>query len=309
LQVELTQALERIRKGVVVDKANIAIMGKFLPVDDPEDGAGDSRMISEKILLEPTDLKTGDVIKPITVYIRRIRDIAALEGSTLAIDPEDDERDQNRDLRDHLENPAAHQAHLREDRISSHAGSPYSLSIAAKPRDMPSSPAMKLTPTLDKDGRAHVSIDVGQCYELTLHNGSDQEIAIGVRVDGIDVFTFSEDCDPQTGRPTSSRFVVDPHGSTTVYGWYKTGDASRSDNFQQFLITEYGHGAASQMPSESLGKIGVITVAISNSHKPGDGRARGGAETGFGPPVKVNVQRVERVIDPPHDFISVRYLR
>ena len=38
-------------------------------------------------------------------------------------------------------------------------------------------------------------------------------------------------------------------------------------------------------------------------------KSRSGNETGFGPPREVKQQAVRYEIEPPHDFVSVRYTR
>jgi hypothetical protein len=116
--------------------------------------------------------------------------------------------------------------------------------------------------------------------------------------------------------PTAERSVgvcrghAHPQGQSLVIpGWFNTIDTKRKDNFLRFLVTEYGQGAASKFPTQSQGQIGVVTVQISKSHLPGSGQAKSSAETGFGPPVQAELKALERLIDPPHDFISLRYLR
>jgi hypothetical protein len=194
-------------------------------------------------------------------------------------------------------------------RIRSKQDSPFTLQVAVKPlAGADTADAKPRQPVVDK-GQAFVSIDKGEVYELLFHNSSQVEVAVSVKVDGIDMFTFSDDRDKRTGQPQYSHFIVSKGQTLLIPGWFKTIDTKRKDNFLRFLVTEYGQGAASQFPTQSQGQIGVVTVQVSKSHMPGSGRAKSSAETGFGPPVKADLQPVERLIDPPHEFISVRYLR
>lgn len=307
LRLELIQALEAQRAGVVQADALLAINGKFLIVDDPEDAktAESRRLQAERITLNIDDKTTGDTVKPISVFVRRLRDIATIEGTTVSLDPHADAREQGQDIRQHQQKPLAF---IDGTKIRATADSPFTLQVGVKPLDAVNATAKFRDATLEH-GYPYVAIDKGELYELSFHNGSREEVAISVKIDGIDSFTFSDDRHAQTHRPLYTHYIV-PHGETLVIpGWLKTIDPKRHDNYLSFLVTEYGQGAASQFTTQSQGQIGVITVHVSKSHLPGSGRAKSSAETGFGPPIKANLKSVERQIDPPHEFISVRYLR
>src|SRR5262249_15133236 len=139
-----------------------------------------------------------------------------------------------------------------------------------------------------------------ELYEIRVHNRSKNEIAVSVKIDGIDSFEFSDDRNPTTGRPIFAHWIVAPGGTLKLPGWHKTNDPKRDDTFLSFLVTDYGKGASSKLAGRSQGEVGVITVAISNSHDPSSskGTAKSGAETGFGPPVKGLLKPIERRIDP-----------
>ncbi|MCA9222294.1 MAG: hypothetical protein KDA71_18330, partial [Planctomycetales bacterium] len=238
-------------------------------------------------------------------FIRRLRDIAAIEGVNVSLGPNDDARKQGQDIRGGLNNP---QAVVEGARIRSRQDSPFALELRAKPLANPKEVAQPRPAALEK-GHAFVRIDKGELYELVFHNGARHEVALSITIDGIDTFTFSDDRDPKTDAPAFSHWLVSPGQTLVLPGWHKTNDPKRDDNFLSFLVTEYGQGAGSKFPTKSQGQIGVITVQISKSHQPRSGQAKSGAETGFGPPVKGELKAVERLIDPPLDFITVRYLR
>ncbi len=311
VRLELIQALERLRKGIVRDEAPLALQGKFLQIDDPgnksEEGQDQVPLVAEKLTLELIDKSTGEPIIAKPVFIRRLRDIAAIEGVVAHIDPDADSRGQNNELRKAKQHP---DGCVDDDAttIRSKSGSPYSLQIAVKKKD--DGKEVKAAPrkaTIDK-GQPFVNIDKGELYELVFHNQSDEEVGVSIKIDGIDVFTFSDDRNPKTEGPKFTHYIVAKQSNLTLPGWHKTNDAKRNDNFLSFLVTEYGKGAASKFPTQAQGNIGVITIAVGKSHAAG-GKAKSGAETGFGPPVKGDVKEVQRLVDPPHDFISVRYLR
>lgn len=69
-------------------------------------------------------------------------------------------------------------------------------------------------------------------------------------------------------------------------------------------------GAVSQSGLASRGDVGVIHVQFSRCGQlaPGE-RAVPGNETGFGPPREVKQEVVSYQIEPPHDLVSIRYVR
>src|SRR5262249_37026990 len=137
-----------------------------------------------------------------------------------------------------------------------------------------------------------------------VRNNSEQEVGVSLAVDGIDVFTFSEDRNDK-GEPRFTHFILAPKSETTVVGWHRTIDPKRKGNYLSFLVTDYGQGAAAKFPAQRQGKAGTITVWFANSSPSG----RSGSETGFGPPREVKQTAVKRSFDPPHDFVTIRYNR
>lgn len=81
-------------------------------------------------------------------------------------------------------------------------------------------------------------------------------------------------------------------------------------NYLSFLVTEYGHGAASQSGLSTRGNIGVISVQFSDCRPLAAGQSSpSGLETGFGPPLEVKGEEVHYEVEPPHDFVRIRYSR
>jgi hypothetical protein len=158
-------------------------------------------------------------------------------------------------------------------------------------------------------GKAFVDIKRDEIYAVKVHNGTKHEASITLRIDGIDVFHFSEVRDPKTKAPKYKHFIVQP-GETVIPGWHKTN--SRADSF---LVTEYGKSAAAEEPNLSRGKIGVVTVnfalAWEGDKMPDEekGTRDGGNATGFGPPLQVGQKEVERRTGVVRNVISVRYTR
>ncbi len=306
LKVEIIRALNAKKAGLVKEKAAAVVLtATFRVVNDPLDE--DKLSIREKVTFELLDQNDDPVGGRVVVYYNRIQDIAKTEGVQGKLDLDAGVKDQHADVKEKIENPP--KPHLDDTRIKTSEESDYALEIVAKSladADDSSIEAAAVRPSLE-DNLAKVGIGVGQVYEVVVHNDSDQEIAVSLTIDGIDMFTFSDDRNPKTGKPRFSHMLVPARGSLNIRGWHKTVSQKRDDNFNRFLVTEYGKGAASKLPQLSAGKRGVITVAISKAHQPGSGTSRSSAETGFGPPTKVNQTVVKRKIDPPHEFITIRY--
>ncbi|MFO0954693.1 MAG: hypothetical protein U0835_26715 [Isosphaeraceae bacterium] len=108
---------------------------------------------------------------------------------------------------------------------------------------------------------------------MRVHNGSSEEVAVRVFVDGLDVFLFSSDRDPKDpSKPRFSHFVIASGKSEIVPGWHRS--LAGSPGFLAFLVTAYGQGA-SQEGIPAQGPAGVVQVQFSKCHPalPGGGRA------------------------------------
>jgi len=105
-----------------------------------------------------------------------------------------------------------------------------------------------------RDGEPFMKIHLDEIYQFVIHNRTKLEAAVTVSIDGLDVYHFTEDRDPQTGRSNYSHSIIAPNSSSTIVGWHKTNQKSLS-----FLVTGYGKGAGSQERT-AAGKMGVITV-------------------------------------------------
>lgn len=189
--------------------------------------------------------------------------------------------------------------------VSSTAESPFAMELFVKPLNSQGK-AMPRAARLEA-GQAWVDIKQNELYEIKLHNRSKLKTAVTLTVDGINVFHFSKDRKPD-GRPKYSHYVLEPHSSTVIVGWHHrvAGDT----NFLSFLVTAYGQGAASQTGLPPRGEVGVIHASFAHCFPKTEGTPKSvGSETGFGPPRKVHQEPQAVYIDPPHDFVSIRYAR
>jgi len=254
-----------------------------------------------------------DVVEDTNISVVEIetqfgREIAEIVAATVHLPVLGTKQQRNEAIQERLADP---KVFCNGAMIKSHADSPYGVEVLVRPAA--DAPTMS-RPAKDEMGQAFVDIKRDEIYELKLHNDGPFEVAVTVSVDGIDVFTYSDDRDEKTGRPKYSYYIIPPKGSVEVKGWHKTNDPQRADNVLSFLVTEYGKGAASARGA--TGKIGVITVAYAacwekEEQKPEDekGARDSRNETGFGPPVKQDLVGLKRHIGAVREVISVRYTR
>lgn len=326
IQAELIRAVETVnsqrekenkRSISILDNSAVKLNGMLQTVDDPNDlGTADEKKRLVAVELRVVLQTGGEDIYSGSFFVTRIRDIAQIEGLNFRADLNQDNRDIHANLRrtlDQLEekpSSGGSRFHVDRTKIRSDVESPISVEIAAKSvlagKD---AIAIPRAPVKENGIFPFVPLGIGETYEITVHNDSAEEIAVGMTIDGIDQFTFSEDRDPSTGRPRYSHWIVAPKSKMTIRGWHKTSDLKRDDNVLSFLVTKYGEGGSRLVSHPEADSVGVITVSVSKSHLPTSAKSRGDAETGFGPPIKVEQTVVQRNIDPPHEFISIRYNR
>jgi hypothetical protein len=300
---ELAAALEALRKGLVSPAARLEVYGTFGFFK--EGTASGLKVI--KITAEIKDLDSGDVKKEFlpVVFVRDNATISRLLGVTTTLPPDGTAKERNERVQDARKNPSALVHGEGGTLVSSDKDSPYDVEIRVKPLGDPGHARPRRAELVG--GQAFVPIAQNEVYEVRAVNRSPHEVAVALAVDGIDQFTFSDDKKPKTGLPKFSYFIVGPGKEVIIPGWHKTADPNRKDNFLSFLVTEHGKGAASMFPTKAQGKVGLIAVSFAHSFPRGTARSAG--ETGFGPPVAAKQEPTERVVDPAHDFVTIRYQR
>jgi hypothetical protein len=300
----LTEALQQ--EGVTVDRrAFLSIKGRYAGVK--EDKNNPNAKLIVKLTVEIID-SNDDVKDTITAQIKNNTDVAKALGVTVSLPPQADAKTKNERIEKAKDQPTGT---FDGTKVKASPGSPFAVEILVKPHA--GATAQARAPVL-RDGQAFVDIRKDELYEIRIHNQHPtHDAAVTINIDGLDVYTFAEEKDLQTGRCRFSHFILAPRSSGNIRGWFKT--LKRSD---AFLVTEYGKGAISQMPQHSRGKVGVITVTFalaSRSTEPVDlpddekGARSGGTETGFGPPIKTDLQPIRRNILSVRDIVTVRYAR
>ena len=313
LEQLLRLELEALHRGIVQANAVYEVKGDYTLVSS-ETTPGLKEI---KILARLIQTESGDELVRLRSQIRLTgtSTIAELIQLTASLPPSGTKEQRNKEIQQRLRNPLVFVHGPNQTLISSGQGSPYAVELLVKPlRDA----AREATPRSAhiENGQAFVEIQKDELYEVRVYNNSGRPVAVALTVDGLDVFHFSQDRKPD-GRPRFTHFIVSPKGSQDnpdgtyeIVGWHHTVDPRASDNYLSFLVTEYGKGAVSRAGVASRGQVGVIHVQFAECSPLTEGaHPRGGTETGFGPPRKVTQTAVRYQVEPPHDFVSIRYNR
>lgn len=302
----LTNELEHIKKGIVTtdpSHAKFEIKGDFVFAKDrvhPE-----RRAI--KITVRLIDIEFGEEIKELRIKttLEGNSTIAKVLQVTASIDPHGQRTPRNKEIQKRVLDPSVH---IAGTKCAAGPGSEYSVEVLVKPVHS-HSPAVARAIT-QKHGAAFVDIHKDELYEVKVHNNSSREVAIALNIDGLDMFHFSKNRNPKTGRPAFTHLILQPHKSTTIVGWHNEIDPHSKANYLSFLVTGYGQGAVSKAGIKARGKVGVIHVSFAHCVPLAHGqKSRSGNETGFGPPRKITQKAVRYEIEPPHEFLAIRYTR
>ena len=316
IRQELFDALERHNQELaddrkshvmVADNAEVIVDGTISIEDDPDD-LGTRERDRYLIVKVSLDVRKGaESIYGFTFYLNRSRDIVQADGLNFSSDADD-----TRELHKQIRRTKGKVVDAKPTwtvsgaKIKSRSRSPYSVEIVTKSAIAGGDYEVR-PPTSSGDAFPMVPVTIGETYGVRIHNTSNEEIAVALKIDGLDQFTFSTDRHTKTGRPRFSNWIVRANSSFTIKGWHLTSEKGEK-NIAPFLVTKYGEGA-SQFAAVDREKNGVLTVAISRSHDMSSGSSRSNSETGFGPPIRQDQKVLKRKIDPPHEFLSIRYAR
>lgn len=304
IEEALRRALERVSPGIVRKDARFTVQGRYSFVS--KTAAGESPFKVIKISVEIRDESDKPLLDySLEVVLDGTATIAELLQVSGSLPADGSKEDRNKELDKLVKAPREVVVGPNQTQIKGSAASPFAVEILVK-RSGDSGAAQPRRAEI-REGLAFVDIAQNELYEIRLHNPTDREVAAAIAVDGVDVFHFSEERNEKK-EPAYSHFIFAPKSAQTVVGWYRR--LKPPDNYSSFLVTAIGKGAVSQAGLAARGKTGVIHVQFSNCRPlPAGVRARSGSETGFGPPRSVEQKAVPYEIDPPHEFVSVRYAR
>ncbi len=294
------------RKVAVRDEAKLEVRGDYTLVEDPDQA--NLHALNLKVRFIETDTNTEMAGLSLEAFVKDNIDIAKMTGGTVSVPVNANGHEFNEYIAESVKKPAVAVANSK---VRAKPDSPFAVELL---RTEDPQRFGQPQPARELGGRAFVDIPRNAYYQIRLHNAAEYDVAATVTIDGLDVFAFSDDRDPRTGKPRFKHVIVSAGRSGTLKGWPKV--AGPSGQAYSFLVTALGKGAASQR--KSSGATGVITVTFAaawakDGKPPIDERDRprsaASNETTPGPVVKAGLKPVDLNVGVVRDVVSVRYSR
>ncbi len=293
------------RQDIISDDARYEVKGDYALIHSRQN----PQLREIKIIARIIETEFGEELKELRVLssMDGTSTIGEIVQSTINLDPNGTKTERNKKLIDKINNPSVHISGANNSIVSSTSASPYGVEIYTKPlKGHQSKKATSRTARVEQ-GMAYVDIHKDDLYEVKLYNNSNRPVAAKLLIDGLDMFHFSIERNSH-GAPAYTHMIIQPHKSTTIVGWFQKLKAP--NNYLSFLVTDYGKGAVSKAGISSRGNVGVIHAQFSYCFPlTKNQKARSGNETGFGPSRSVQQRAVRYEIEPPFDFVSVRYTK
>jgi hypothetical protein len=270
--------------------ANLGIKGEFRPVRDAK-----SKALAMEVKLRIVD-SSDRSLAIFSCGILGDSEVAILAGMNTNPGPVADTKKRKKKMEDELIKP---QVAVEGTKVTNGPGTPYGVEILVGEQ-------AKQPEIVDK--LAFVKIERGEIYAIKLYNNTDREMAALVHVDGLNVFAFNEDPDPDGQVRREFHVIIPKRGSQVIQGWYRSGGKSDS-----FMVTSYPNSAVGQLGLQDSDAVGTITAVFKACWPKGEtppadeGRTRSADATGFGPPVEERYVRVERAFGIMRSAITVRY--
>lgn len=204
----------------------------------------------------------------------------------------------------HEETRKKPQAHLEGTRIKASKTSPYAVEVVVDGKTV--------QPRLE-NGRPVVHLEKDARYSLRIHNRDEFGAGVQVFVDGLSMFTFSENRDYRFMLIERKKGEEAAQGE--IKGWHRTN--TKADSFQ---VTEYSKSEIARMlPScRAPGTISVLFSACWKEEEapPADEKdfrsrkSRGDdLATKRGPEVATNLMEVRRHLGVVREAVTIRYGR
>lgn len=286
---------DEIKKhGVQVKtRAKLGIEGKYRDVIDEK-----TKRLAAQIQVNLLD-RAGKVLISYDRGVFGDATLASLFGATVELPANADDKARDLALQESLDKS---KTALKGPRISPTPGSPYGMELMIK-----SASGYQPRVPQEDDGLAFVPIKREEIYAIRLYNDSPHEAAVTLSIDGLNVFTYSEN-------KNYSQWILPPKSQSMIIGWHITNE--RSDSF---LVTEYAKSAAAEKLPNSA-KVGTITASFAaawpkGSPPPADEPnapsefARSADATGRGPQVATKYVEVQRFFGVTRAAVSARYTK
>ncbi|GEM_PF-1690992 len=329
LEEILTDELNRIAPGVVKPTAQYEVKGDYAFARSRDTELENLRVIKIRVRIIDKEFSEDLLTVPLQCALHHTRTVAqVLQLTGHVSDRTPEGKPVSKETRNHQvqmqhEKPTAWIDPSDPTYVSSARKSPYAMRILAQSPQDTATDYGPLAPRQVRlqSGRPWVNIQRNELYQVKVQNRSNVPVAVSLTVDGLDVFHFthSDHCDKK-GLSRFTHFIVHPKGhrgpdgtehdgTATLVGWFQK--LAPPDNYLSFKVTGYGEGAVTKAGVTSRGQVGVIQVQFAHCAPLAEGAAprSAGNATGFGPPPSVKQKAVRYEIEPPHDFVAVRYAR
>lgn len=327
----LRQALRShlLREGVRIERsAQIGIKGEYVLHDAVSEGRAatvGAAVQAVRLLLKLTD-RAGNVIGGLNVdehvaaeqpadaetevQLAMISDgqstatitdeesLISLVQPTIEFDPQLAVRGRNAAIREALGMPSVDVQD--QFRVRAATASAYGVEILVND---------ERCPIVIEGGQAYVELARGQEYQIRVINGAQHDAAVTVLIDGINVFSFSDQQDPKTGGSPFNHYLIERGGNGVVRGWFRNNNSADA-----FLVDDYSKSAAAELaPTPAVGSICVQFAAAwtAADGPPADepARTRGRDATARGRGIEQATRAVRRVVGVTRSVITIRYSR
>ena len=290
----LAEELQKVK--ITVEKgADVQVRGTYVDVIDNK-----SKLLAAQIKGELVD--AGD--RTLLSFSRGVfgdQALASLFGTTGNITPTDDVKKRSEELTEAIDNP---NVSVDGAKITTKKGTPYAIEVQVLRGGQYAPRAATVV-----DGQAFVKINRDEVYAIKLINDSAEEASVALTIDGLSMFTFSEN-------KNYTQVIIGAKSAALIKGWHRSNTVS--DSFQ---VMEYSKSAvAEKLPTST--SIGVVTATFSvcfpkDAPPPEDeppstkvkNQSRSADATGRGPQVKDKFTEVEREFGVVRTTISARYTK
>ncbi len=301
--IQLTLSEELQAAGISIENSNhrFEISGRYQPFHDTAESrekAGGkpqeaTNLNAVKLVAFLIDKETGEPLaeRPTGRLIFGSETVPAILGLNTSNKPLRDPRDLSDSFAEARRKP---QVDLSGSRITGKSGQ-FAIEVIVKQGDEYNSKPVKM-----EKGHPFTALDESDIYGVRLINNSPHEVAVDLRIDGINAFAFSDS--------KSHYWIVSPRSSSDVYGWHRSDKVTTEFK----VVANFPDTAASKLNLKPSPSIGLITASFSASwekdeDRPADEPELEGRGTGFGDDIDLNTIEVSRTIGQIRDNLSVRY--
>ncbi len=165
-----------------------------------------------------------------------------------------------------------------------------------------------LTPPGLRQGKPFVKISEGDSYAIKIYNDSGAPVGVEVRIDGINMFAFSQ----VPNYKKIGRLFVKPGGTPLITGWHFFNGPGGT---REFLVMPWENSAQAILGTRDESTIGVVTVSffsawVGDTPPPDEPALRGGElATGIGKPTDNTTHDIVCHFGQLRSNVTIRYAK